>query len=122
MKIERIKINNIPSMVWGEKSNKVFIAIHGNMSNKEDEVVKTDFGQTLYWDYYQYVKENPITKWDKKTYILYGNKDNMQNEEIIEKFVIDFKCNLTILKNGEHYFHTEEQLNYYKEWLGKTII
>jgi hypothetical protein len=26
--------------VWGEKSCKVFIAVHGNMSNKEDEVIK----------------------------------------------------------------------------------
>ena len=33
-------INNIPSIIWGEKSNKVFIAVHGNMSNKEDEVIK----------------------------------------------------------------------------------
>lgn len=40
MKIERIKINNIPSIIWGEKSSKVFIAVHGNMSNKEDEVIK----------------------------------------------------------------------------------
>ena len=40
MKIERIKINNIPSIIWGEKSSKVYIAIHGNMSNKEDEVIK----------------------------------------------------------------------------------
>ncbi len=40
MKIDKIKINNIPSIIWGEKSNKVFIAVHGNMSNKEDEVIK----------------------------------------------------------------------------------
>ena len=40
MKIERIKINNIPSIIGGEKSSKVYIAIHGNMSNKEDEVIK----------------------------------------------------------------------------------
>ncbi len=40
MKIERIKINNIPAIIWGEKSNKVFVAVHGNMSNKEDEVIK----------------------------------------------------------------------------------
>ncbi len=40
MKIEKIKINNIPSIIWGEKSWKVFIAVHGNMSNKEDDVIK----------------------------------------------------------------------------------
>ena len=40
MKKEKIYIGNIPSIIWGEKSNKVFIAVHGNMSNKEDEVIK----------------------------------------------------------------------------------
>ena len=40
MKKERIKINNIPTIIWGEKSPKVYIAIHGNMSNKEDKVIK----------------------------------------------------------------------------------
>ena len=235
MKIERIKINNIPTIICGEKSSKVFIAIHGNMSNKEDEVIKilaektiskgyqllsfdlpehgerkenttylckvqncvkdlksvieyakenyneinlwacsmgayfsllaykdenirqciflspvvdmkviidnmmlwsnttenelrekqkikTDFGQTLYWDYYKYVKDNPITNWNKKTYILYGNKDNMQNEDLIKNFSNKFNCDLLILENGEHYFYTEEQLDYYKKWLDKTVI
>lgn len=234
METKRIKINNIPSIIWGEKSSKVFIAIHGNMSNKEDKVIeilankvtnkgyqlisfdlpehgerkidtnylckvqncindlkqiieyakanyneiniwacsigayfsllaykdedlkqclflspvvnmkiiienmmlwsntteielnekqeiKTDFGQTLYWDYYLYVKKNPITNWNKKTYILYGNKDNMQNESIIKDFSNEFNCDLTILKNGEHYFYTEEQLNFYNDWLDKII-
>lgn len=232
MKTERINIDGIPSIIWGEKSSKVFIAVHGNMSNKEDEVIKIlaekvigkgyqllsfdlpehgerkndttylckvqncvkdlkqimeyaklnyseinlwacsmgayfsllaykneeikqclflspvvnmkviidnmmlwsntteeeleekqeikiDFGQTLYWDYYKYVKDNPITNWNKKTYILYGNKDNMQNEDIIKNFSNKFNCGLTILENGEHYFHTEEQLKFYKEWLEK---
>ncbi len=54
-----------------------------------------------------------------KTYILYGNKDNMQNEDIIKNFSNKFNCDLTILENGEHYFHTEEQLKFYKEWLEK---
>ena len=236
METEKININNtIPSIIWGEKSNKVFIAVHGNMSNKEDEVIKlladkvsekgyqllsfdlpehgerkdnkeylckvqncikdlkqiieyaksnydeinlwacsmgayfsllaykdenikqclflspvvnmkviidnmmlwrnvteeelklkqeikTDFGQTLYWDYYEYVKNNPITNWNKKTYILYGSKDNMQEQNIIQDFSNDFKCELSILENGEHYFHTEEQLNEYKNWLNKIIV
>ena len=40
MKINRLNIGNIPSIIWGEKSNKVYIAVHGNMSNKENEVIK----------------------------------------------------------------------------------
>jgi len=234
MKIKRIKINNIPSIIWGEKSKKVLIAIHGNMSNKEDEVIKlladnvtskgyqiisfdlpehgerkldtnylckvqncindlkqvmeyskshyseisiwacsmgvyfsllayqgenikqclflspvvdmktiidnmmlwnnitekeleekqeikTNFGQVLYWDYYLYVKDNPITYWDKETFILYGSHDNMQDKDMITRFANQFHCNLSILENGEHYFHTEEQLNYYKDWIDKIV-
>ena len=234
MKTERIKINDIPSTIWGEKSNKVYIAVHGNMSNKEDRVIKilaekvvskgyqllsfdlpehgerkddkaylckvqncvkdleqiieyvkkeyeeinlwacsmgayfslisykdedikqclflstvvnmkviidnmmllssvteevlkekqeikTDFEQNLYWDYYKFVKENPIINWDKKTYILYGNKDNLQEEKIINDFCTEFNCDLSVLENGEHFFHTEEQLEFYRNWLDEVI-
>ena len=234
MKIDRLNIGNIPSIIWGERNSKVFIAVHGNMSSKEDEVIKilaenatskgyqvlsfdlpehgerkddtnylckvqncvkdlkqiieyakknykeinlwacsmgayfslisykdedikqcvflspvvnmkniidkmmlwsnttekeleekqeikTDFGQTLYWDYYKYVKENPIVNWNKETFILYGNKDNMQEQSIIKEFSERFNCKLSILENGEHFFHTEEQLNYYKKWLDKVM-
>lgn len=43
----------------------------------------------------------------------------MQNEDIIKNFSNKFNCDLTILENGEYYFHTEEQLKFYKEWLEK---
>lgn len=235
LKAEKIKINGIPSMLWGEKSNKIFIAVHGNMSNKEDEVIKilaqkviskgyqllsfdlpehgerkedktylckvqncvrdlsdimayakekydeinlwacsmgayfsllayknedikqciflspvvnmktiidnmmlwsnvtenelkekqeikTDLGQILYWDYYEYVKNNPIISWSKKTHILYGDKDNMQSEDLIKDFSNKFSCDLSILESGEHYFHTEEQLKFYKEWLDRVVV
>ena len=234
IKTKRIKINNIPSIVWGENSDKVFIAIHGNMSNKEDEIIKilandivskdyslisfdlpehgerkenkeylckvqncvkdlkiimdyaksnynrinifacsmgvyfsllayknekidlclflspvvdmkyiidnmmslcsvnekeleerqeikTDFGQTLYWDYYLYVKNNPIKTWDKKTFILYGDKDNMQSEKLIKEFSIKNDISLNILKNGGHFFHTKEELKYYSNWINNIV-
>ena len=234
MLTKRIRINKIPSIIWGEKSTKIFIAVHGNMSNKEDEVIKilankattegyqvisfdlpehgeqkndtkylckpqncvndlkqimnyakenykeidiwacsmgayfsllaykdeninkclflspvvdmlliikgmmllnnttekeleekqvisTSFGQMLYWDYYLYVKENKINFWNKKTYILYGDNDTMQDYKTIKNFSNKFNCKLSVLINGEHYFHTEEQLEYYKNWLNKTI-
>lgn len=88
---------------------------------REKQEIKTDFGQTLYWDYYLYVKKNPIINWSKKTYILYGNKDNMQDKNLIKNFSENFSCKLSILEDGEHYFHTEKQLDYYENWLSKTI-
>ena len=39
----------------------------------------------------------------------------------MKNFSNSFNCNLSILTNGEHYFHTGEQLDYYKEWLNKLI-
>lgn len=44
MKMEKIKINSIPAIIWGKKSSKVFIAVHANMSNKEDTVIQIPKG------------------------------------------------------------------------------
>lgn len=36
MRIEKVKINNIPAIIWGELSDKVYIHVHGKMSRKEN--------------------------------------------------------------------------------------
>ena len=36
MKKEFLKINGIPAVLWGEKSENLIIAVHGNSSYKED--------------------------------------------------------------------------------------
>ena len=88
---------------------------------KEKMEIGTSFGETLSWDYYEFVRNNPIGKWDKKTFILYGEKDNMTEKSILNSFVEKNHCSLEVLKNGEHYFHTEEQLDYLKIWTQKVI-
>jgi len=228
------KVANIPAILWGDKSDRLFIAVHGNMSNKEDDIISlfaeestalgyqvlsfdlpehgdrkndttylckvqncvqdlntimnyakslssnisvfacsmgayfslleygneqlnqclflspvvdmeriinnmmtwlnisesrlkiekeisTSIGQTLYWDYYCYVKEHPIVTWNKSTSILYGSKDNLCEFDVVCEFAKCFDCNLEVMENGEHYFHTEEQLQYFKQWLKKHI-
>jgi len=35
MKKVRMEINHIPALVWGEKSDKVYLCVHGKMSSKE---------------------------------------------------------------------------------------
>ena len=37
---DNFKIGDIPAVLWGDKSEKIFIAVHGNMSNKEDTVIQ----------------------------------------------------------------------------------
>ncbi|MBR3511626.1 MAG: alpha/beta hydrolase [Clostridia bacterium] len=234
MRKEKITIDNIPAMLWGEPSKTVFIAVHGNMSDKEDTVIemlaekvtkscqvlsfdlpehgdrkrdtsilcnpqncindlkkimqyakleyndinlwacsmgayfsmlaykdeeledclflspvvnmkviiddimkkasvteemlkekreiKTDFGPTLYWDYYEFVKNNPVPEWDNPmTYILYGKNDDIQSEEIINSFCEEQAGFVTVYDKGEHFFHTDEQLEFYKSWLFELL-
>lgn len=40
MKIEFFRINSIPAALWGETSDKVIIAVHGNMSYKTDVPIR----------------------------------------------------------------------------------
>ena len=229
----KFKISNIPTILWGEKSEKLFIAVHGNMSNKEDTVIQilaeeavqkgyqvlsfdlpehgerksdstpckaefcvndlsiimnyakehwievslfacsmgtyfsllayqknmikkalflspvvnmeriidnmmmwfnvtteslqkemiieTPTGEKLYWDYYCYVKEHPINTWSIDTNILYGAKDELCEFETINYFVEKHSCGLEVMDTGEHYFHTEEQLNVFQNWLQMHI-
>ena len=87
---------------------------------KNEQTVKTPIGQNLYWDYY-YVKEHPVDKWNMPTSILYGAKDDLCEEDTILNFVKKFNCNLTVMDKGEHYFHTQEQLNFFEKWLESSI-
>lgn len=234
MKRTNLRIEGIPAIVWGEASDKLFIAVHGNMSNKEDDIIvilaeeaidkgyqvlsfdlpehgdrigedyackvqncvsdltaimgyaqtissnislfacsmgayfsllayrdlplvqclflspvlnmeriinnmmkwfnvsedrlkaeeeiETPIGQTLYWDYYCYVKSHPIDTWSKPTAILYGSDDDICEFDVVSGFAKRFHCMLQVLEHGEHYFHNEQQLSYFKQWLKDNIF
>ena len=230
MKFQRIKINAIPAIIWGEKSDKVYIHVHGKMSCKEHaenfaEIAEKKGYQTLSfdlpehgerkevnyrcdiwngmhdltvigdyaflmwkevslfacslgayfslntyagrkfmnclfqspvldmeyliqqmfswfnvteeklcidkeiptpvdllrWDYYQYVKNHPIEKWNIPTSILYGGKDNLQSIEVIQKFVKAHSCKLTISQSSEHSFMQEEDIKIVRTWLEENV-
>lgn len=36
MKTKQITIENIPAILWGEDSEQIILAVHGNMSSKSD--------------------------------------------------------------------------------------
>ena len=88
---------------------------------QEEQEIATPAGPTLYWDYYCYVRDNPVVRWQSPTAILYGSEDNLCELEVISTFSDKFACELEIMEKGEHYFHTPEQLNIYRTWLGKHI-
>lgn len=86
-----------------------------------DKELAAPIGQTLYWDYYQYVMENPIIKWNTPTSVLYGKKDELCEYDILTSFCKSFHCNLSVSDSSEHYFHTKEDLVVYREWIQKSI-
>ena len=86
---------------------------------KEKKEIQTTFGETLSWDYLCYVRENPIT-WTIPTHILYGEKDDLTSYETISKFAKQINATLTVLENGEHWFHTEEQMKFLDDWIKQS--
>jgi len=78
--------------------------------------IKTSFGEILSWKYLTFVRKNPI-EWNVLTYILYGEKDNMTSYETILNFTNKSKANLTIMRDGEHWFHTDEQIEFLNNWI-----
>lgn len=232
MIVEKQRINNIPGILWGEKSNKIIIAVHGSHSSKIDDciwilaeeatkcgyqvlsfdlpqhgerVYETEpcmvqecvrelsdilrfaqqkaehisvFGcsmgayfslmayeneliehawflspvtnmeriihnvmsyckitekefeklqtienpiETLYWDYYSYVKNHPIVAWNHPTHILRGETDSLSEREFVADFANRFGCELVEQKGGEHWFHTPDELNYLRSWLKNRL-
>ena len=73
--------------------------------------------EPLYWEYYCYVKEHPILKWQSPTSILRGEYDTLCEYSVVSEFAKQFECTLEEQKGGEHWFHTAEQLAYYRKWL-----
>lgn len=83
---------------------------------KRKKEIQTDFGETLSWEYLCYVREHPIA-WTVPTHILYGEKDNLTSYETISEFADRIGATLTVMKDGEHWFHTQEQMNFLNNWI-----
>lgn len=72
------------------------------------------------WEYLSFVRNNPI-EWNVSTDILYAENDFLTSLETMTNFTNKTNSSLTIMKNGEHYFHTEEQMNFLDKWFSEFI-
>ena len=87
----------------------------------------------LDWEYYRYVKEHPIeynpnyfispARPAEKTpmAILCGKRDSLCDPKDVAEFSGGNGAELTVLSDGEHYFHTEGQLNAVSMWLDEYM-
>ena len=83
---------------------------------QKEKEIETSFGETLSWEYLCYVKEHPIT-WNIPTKILYGEKDHLTSYETMSDFATKMRIPLTVMDNGEHCFHTDEQMKFLDDWI-----
>ena len=80
------------------------------------ETISTNFGETLSWRYYQYALAHPTADWPGRTDILYAGRDNMTPRATAEAFAARPGRTLTVMEDGEHWFHTPQQLAVLERW------
>ena len=88
--------------------------IDGTVARKTNTV--SDFGEDLSWEYLSYVRSHPI-RWNCPTAILYGSRDDLTSYDTIKAFAEKHQADLTIMENGDHWFHTEEQMKFLDSWI-----
>ena len=96
---------------------------YSNVTEEElhkEKVIKTSFGETLSWKYLSYVRNHPIN-WHIPTNILYAENDNLTSLETITNFAHKMGASLTVMNNGEHWFHTEEEMAFLDNWFKAFI-
>lgn len=86
---------------------------------KNRGTIATEFGETLSWEYLNFVRENPI-RWKVPTAILYGLKDHLTDKETVAAFANEHGATLTVMNVGEHWFHTKEQMAFLDEWISQN--
>ena len=88
---------------------------------KQERMILTHVGQPLFWEYWSFVLNNPITKWETPSWMLYAENDDMMPLKIVKNFAQQFSCTLSVMKNSEHWFHTPQQLDYLRSWIKSAV-
>lgn len=84
---------------------------------REKKFIELDDGTVLSYDFYQYVSDEEVS-WEVPTDVLYGAYD----EVVFFGGMLEFleshpTCKLTVKSDAQHFFHTEEEMQFIKEWL-----
>jgi len=83
---------------------------------REKKLIPTPFGETLSWDYLCYVRSHPI-RWNHPTVIACGEHDHLVPGTLTEAFAREHNASLAVMPDGEHWFHTPEQMDFLKKTL-----
>ena len=78
--------------------------------------IATAFGEPLSWEYLCYVRAHPV-HWSVPTEILFGENDTMTSLQTITAFAKAHGAHLTVMPQGEHWFHTPAQMRFLDAWV-----
>lgn len=76
-------------------------------------------GQTLSWDYLEWARANKV-ELHCHGEMLYGSRDKIIRREVIDRFVENKDCELTVI-DSEHWIHTPEAVAKMEEWEAAKI-
>ena len=99
-------------MIWANVTEKQL---------QEQGIIHTAFGEDLPWNYLCWVRDHPV-HWDVPTEILYGDHDMLTSFETVSNFADRINAKLAVMENGEHWFHTEEQMHFLDDWLRNALF
>lgn len=89
---------------------------------KEMNHITLKDGTELSYDYYEHLLNNK-DNWSVPTDILYGSEDELIPLCSVISFISSHPYTRLSVKNGsKHYFHTEEERKYIKEWILRSLI
>jgi esterase/lipase len=109
----------IVDMEWLVEHMMIWAGVTEKQLEEEKEIA-SDIDD-LRWDYYQYIKAHPVTRWPIATSILYAGRDNLQPLESIRSFADRFQCTLTISEQSEHPFMAPSDYGIVDQWLKENI-
>ncbi len=89
---------------------------------EEKKVIRVPDAQPLDWEYYQYVCTHPVRCLSGPTYILCGEYDTLSSVETVAKFVKGGDADVSVMNGASHYFHTEEELDYFRNWIARRLM
>ena len=103
--------------------NYIFTGKVSKEELKEKKFITLDDGVTLSYDYYEkYAKNDYNGNWNVPTEILYGSNDELVYIENIVEFLKKHPYSkLTIKQGSEHWFHTDEEMEFIKRWVLRSI-
>ncbi|MQS75416.1 alpha/beta hydrolase [Lactobacillus halodurans] len=83
---------------------------------KSQKEIKINQREILSYKYLQFIREHPL-KWEAPTQILYGEKDDHTPISVVNEFVNNHSAVLTVIPDGQHYFHNRQQLMLLDKWV-----